>query len=645
MRGQEPPRRVSRAELPAGKSAERNRRVRRAKGRRADLGRAFRRHFRDGQECVEVRGLALVGRHAAGRVALQVLEVLVAFRERDLGVGHGDVVQQVEPLAAAPGRRARRHAGFGREWRLLHGRPRNHQLVRAARVGEHLVDRIDGLREAGFERRASIQRTDRLQRRPRLLRTEISPAVVEGDRRAGVRPEMHGGLPAAGDAERVAGDHVAVVEHDAFEAPAPERFHDAAACADLDALGAQPLGEVGRRLAAAVEHELHRCARRHEVEGGEVGGIVVGREHDLLSDGDAVAVGVLARGAGEQDAGQVVLREHERLLDRARREQRLLRVHAPVALAHGDGLVAEVEALQQARHAMVVQSEAGGRGKEPDAARRGELAEQAREPDGDRRLVDERVGGEQAAAALEVLLGEDDGKAGARGNLRGKESGRPAAHDEQVAVRARRVVARGITLARRLCDAGRAADPPLPEIPRGPLEGLVVEGRMPQARGAVERAAEVETDAGPGILRAHLEARAHRDHRRARGRLELGAAAERDQRVRLLGADREHAARPVQLHAAADDRDIVGEQRRGDGIAREGGKLAPVPANVDRLRPVDVTALVEPVAHQCATPEAAPSSIKAPVAKRSSPNPRISSCGRSFARVKAMVSPPAGIAL
>ena len=53
----------------------------------------------------------------------------------------------------------------------------------------------------------------------------------------------------------------------------------------------------------------------------------------------------------------------------------------------------------------------------------------------------------------------------------------------------------------------------------------------------------------------------------------------------------------------------------------------------------------EPVAHQCATPEAAPSSISAPVANRSSPNPAISSCGRPFASVQAMVSPPAGIAL
>ena len=453
------------------------------------------------------------------------------------------------------------------------------------------------------------------------------------------------GLPAAGNAERVAVDGLAGVEHDALEALAPERLDDAAACANFHALGAQPLGEVGRRLAAAVEHQLDRRAGGHEVEGGEVGGVVVGRKDDLLPGRYAVAVGVLAHGTGEQDARQVVLREHERLLDRTRREQRLLRIHAPVALAHGGGLAAEVEPLQEARHAVVIEAEAGGSGQQLHAARCRELAEQAREPHGDGRLVDERVGREQPAAAFEILFREDDGEARARGDLGREQPGRPAADDEQVAMRMGRVVARGIALARRFRDAGRAADPPLPEVPRRPLESLVVEGRVPEPRGAVERAAEVEAHARPGVLRAHLEALAHRDHRRARGRLELGAAAERDERVRLLGADREHAARPMQLHAAAHDGDVVGEERGGDRVAGEGGELAPVPADINRLRPVDVPALLEPVAHQCATPEAAPSSISAPVANRSSPNPAISSCGRSFASVQAMVSPPAGMAL
>ena len=47
-------------------------------------------------------------------------------------------------------------------------------------------------------------------------------------------------------------------------------------------------------------------------------------------------------------------------------------------------------------------------------------------------------------------------------------------------------------------------------------------------------------------------------------------AAQRDERVRLLDAGREDAARPVVLEAAADEAHAVGEQRRGERVARHG---------------------------------------------------------------------------
>ena len=88
------------------------------------------------------------------------------------------------------------------------------------------------------------------------------------------------------------------------------------------------------------------------------------------------------------------------------------------------------------------------------------------------------------------------------------------------------VVARGVALSRRLRDACHAADPALPEIPGRPHECLVVETGVPEPRRAVERAAEIEADARPGILRTHLETLAHGNHRGARGGFEFGAAAE-----------------------------------------------------------------------------------------------------------------------
>ena len=147
---------------------------------------------------------------------------------------------------------------------------------------------------------------------------------------------------------------------------------------------------------------------------------------------------------------------------------------------------------------------------------------------------------------------------------------------------------------------------------------------MPERRRPVERAAEVEADARPRVLRAHLEALAHGNHRCARRRLEFRATAKSDERVRLLGTDGKHAARAVQFHAAAHDRDVVREKRGGDGVAGEGRQPPAVPAEVDRLRAVDMAALFEPETHQCATPEAAPSSTSAPDEKRFRPKDSMS---------------------
>ena len=177
----------------------------------------------------------------------------------------------------------------------------------------------------------------------------------------------------------------------------------------------------------------------------------------------------------------------QRLLDGAGCEQRLLRVHAPVALAHAGGFAAEVDALQESRRAVIVEAEAGGRGQQGHVARRCELAQHAREPDGDGRIVDQRIGRQQSAAALEILLRDDDGEARARGGLRGEQARRAAADDQQVAMRIDRVVTGGVAFARRLREAGRATDEAFPEIPGGPHEGLVVEAGVPESRRAIER--------------------------------------------------------------------------------------------------------------------------------------------------------------
>src|SRR3546814_2328991 len=85
-----------RAHALAGQRAERDRRVRRAEAGAADLGNGEPALARHQGQADDVGGLALVGRHAERRVALQVLDRAEAFAVGKADVGGGDVVLQVD---------------------------------------------------------------------------------------------------------------------------------------------------------------------------------------------------------------------------------------------------------------------------------------------------------------------------------------------------------------------------------------------------------------------------------------------------------------------------------------------------------------------------------------------------------------------
>ena len=89
-----------------------------------------------------------------------------------------------------------------------------------------------------------------------------------------------------------------------------------------------------------------------------------------------------------------------------------------------------------------------------------------------------------------------------------------------------------------------------------------------------------------------LEAVAELLDRGAGVRLEAaGAAAGADQRVRLVGAGGDDAARAVVLERAAHQVDAVGEQRRGEGVAGEALVALAVEGEADRPAVVDAAAV------------------------------------------------------
>ena len=84
-----------------GDRAEREGRIGRAEGGDADLGDGFARRFREDAEPVDVRCLALVGRHAEGRVALGMLDRLIALALGQLEIGRRHIVLEIDEMLVA----------------------------------------------------------------------------------------------------------------------------------------------------------------------------------------------------------------------------------------------------------------------------------------------------------------------------------------------------------------------------------------------------------------------------------------------------------------------------------------------------------------------------------------------------------------
>ena len=80
----------------AGEGAEGRRRVGRPEGGEADLRRLLAERVGGDHQAVDVRHLALVGRHAVGGVALDVLDRAHALADREADVLGGDVVLEVD---------------------------------------------------------------------------------------------------------------------------------------------------------------------------------------------------------------------------------------------------------------------------------------------------------------------------------------------------------------------------------------------------------------------------------------------------------------------------------------------------------------------------------------------------------------------
>ena len=203
--------------------------------------------------------------------------------------------------------------------------------------------------------------------------------------------------------------------------------------------------------------------------------------------------------------------------------------------------------------------------------------------------------GEQRAAELGLLVEQHDAVAGARRGAGGGEARGPGADDGDFAMAMLVGVMVGVGIGRGDAEAGGAADRRLVEVlpgARRPDEGLVVEAGGEKRRQRAVDGHRVALQRRPGVLRFGAQALVDLDLRRAQiGRHAALAGVDRDQRVRLLRAERHRPARAVVFERAAHQVDAVGDQRGGERVAGNALIALAVEAEADGARTVDATAL------------------------------------------------------
>ena len=338
-----------------------------------------------------------------------------------------------------------------------------------------------------------------------------------------------------------------------------------------------------------------------QVEGGAVGSVIVGKQDGAAPRLRGIAVDVGARRVGQHDAGPVVAGEDQGALDGTGSQHHLFGADAPQALARqvSGAVRAQMvgDALQRRQEIMVVVAEDRGARQTPHLVHGVQSGGGLGGPVHGRGAVDLVMAGQQGAAELVLLVGQDDTCPRAPGGQRRRHPGRPATHHQHVAVDVDFVVAVGVGAVRGTAQSSRTPDDGLVGHPQGrrPLEGLVIEAGGQEAPEQAERRREVVIGARPAIDAGRGEAVVELDAGGAGVGQGVGAGLHLDDGVGLLRSRREDAARAVVLEAAPDHRDPVGNQRRGQGVTGIAAVLAAVEGEAERPAAVDAPALGQPV--------------------------------------------------
>ena len=342
---------------------------------------------------------------------------------------------------------------------------------------------------------------------------------------------------------------------------------------DLGAGGGQAVGGVIDQVAGAGDD--HRVAHAH-----------------------AVAAQEGLAGRDGHHAGQVVVAEDQRALDRAGGQHHLagadlvLPLARQVRVARADRQVV-LHQLDRQHQVVLVEAEGGGAAQAGDMRHRRQLGQRRGQEGIAVAAVDVRARvRQQPAARLVLLVDQDRLQPGAAGLQGRQQTGGTAPDHQHVDMVVEVVVVLRIGLDRCAAEAGELADHRLVGRPEAawPLEGLAVEARRHEARGAADDRLQVEVQRGPARGRTRLQALVQLGLRGLDVGHGVGAFLHLHQRVGLFRAGADQAARATVLEAARQAQLARGQQRRGQRVAGKARQRLAVELEADRPAAVDAGA-------------------------------------------------------
>ena len=416
-------------------------------------------------------------------------------------------------------------------------------------------------------------------------------------------------VPAAGDADQIGLDKARraggfaigqdTADLRAAHPPVAEHRGNRAAGLDGHAGAVRRLRQPGRRRFARIG-QGHRDACLGQHPGGAVGRIVVRAQQSLLAGNHGVAPGIVADRVAEHRAGRVVVRKCVGPLVRAGRQHDLPGPDTPQPQTGQMRRRARPEALADildgGREIVIVQAGDRRPAEHRNIRRSAQPLHCCGDPVHRRRIVDRAITGQQVAARLGLLVGQDHPATPVRRRQRGGQAGRPPADDQHIAMGVHALVAVRIGRRRRRAEAGGAADERLEQLPPAPgaeaaaHEGLVVETGREDRREPVVHPHQVEIDRRPGIDARRGQAAIKFDLGGTQVRLGVSAGLELDQRIRLFRAGAPDAARAMVFEAARQRKGAIGQQGGGQCVAGVAGEGLAVEGEGKQRIPVDPAA-------------------------------------------------------